>query len=147
MTTSMPHIHNNPSESTSHNDDDAVPSKGLDPSTTPYLTYEERAKQNGMRYTVCDVPPLGLTIFLGVQHYLTMLVRIIERFFFSIRICICVLLLLLLLCRVGSIMLPLLPKRYYLEGIEKMHPFFATLYLPHTFTLTHTCWLNRALPS
>jgi hypothetical protein len=36
-------------------------------------TYEQIAKDNGMRYTVSDVPSLGLSIFLGIQHYLTML--------------------------------------------------------------------------
>ena len=33
----------------------------------------ERAKPNGLRYGVSDVPPLGLSIILGLQHYLTML--------------------------------------------------------------------------
>jgi nucleobase transporter 1/2 len=36
-------------------------------------TYAERAMANGMAFTVTDVPPLGLSIILGVQHYLTML--------------------------------------------------------------------------
>jgi len=36
-------------------------------------TYAEIAKENGMRYTVSDVPPLFLSIILGIQHYLTML--------------------------------------------------------------------------
>ena len=33
----------------------------------------EKAKANGLRYGVSDVPPLGLSIVLGFQHYLTML--------------------------------------------------------------------------
>ena len=37
------------------------------------LTYREKAKRNGIKYTVTDVPPLPLAIMLGVQHYLTML--------------------------------------------------------------------------
>ena len=36
-------------------------------------TYKERAKENGMNYTVTDVPPLGTSLLLGLQHYLTML--------------------------------------------------------------------------
>ena len=32
-----------------------------------------KAKANGLRYGVSDVPPLGLSIVLGFQHYLTML--------------------------------------------------------------------------
>jgi hypothetical protein len=36
-------------------------------------TYAQKAKANGMLYTVTDVPPLVLSIFLGIQHYLTML--------------------------------------------------------------------------
>jgi len=37
------------------------------------MTYKERAKANGVKYTVTDVPPLPMAIMLGVQHYLTML--------------------------------------------------------------------------
>ena len=36
-------------------------------------TYQDRAKRRGMRYTVTDMPPITLSLFLGVQHYLTML--------------------------------------------------------------------------
>lgn len=36
-------------------------------------TYEQIAKEGGMIYTICDVPPLGTSLLLGVQHYLTML--------------------------------------------------------------------------
>ena len=36
------------------------------------LTYKEKAKLNGIKYTVTDVPPLPQSIMLGVQHYLTM---------------------------------------------------------------------------
>lgn len=36
-------------------------------------TYAETAKANGLRYAVSDVPPLGLSTLLGIQHYLTML--------------------------------------------------------------------------
>ena len=32
-----------------------------------------KAKANGLRYGVSDVPPLGLSIVLGFQHNLTML--------------------------------------------------------------------------
>ncbi|KAG7372394.1 xanthine/uracil permease family protein [Nitzschia inconspicua] len=41
------------------------------PTTTK--TYRERAIENGMNYTVTDVPPLGTSLLLGLQHYLTML--------------------------------------------------------------------------
>ena len=38
------------------------------------MTYKQRAKQqNGMNYTVTDVPPFGTSMLLGLQHYLTML--------------------------------------------------------------------------
>jgi hypothetical protein len=37
------------------------------------MTYKEKAKANGIKYTVTDVPPLPLALMLGVQHYLTML--------------------------------------------------------------------------
>ena len=37
------------------------------------LTYKEKAIAAGRNYTVTDVPPLGTSIILGVQHYLTML--------------------------------------------------------------------------
>jgi nucleobase transporter 1/2 len=36
-------------------------------------TYAQKAKDSGMLYTVTDVPPIVLSIFLGIQHYLTML--------------------------------------------------------------------------
>jgi nucleobase transporter 1/2 len=36
-------------------------------------TYAQKAKDIGMLYTVSDVPPLFLSIVLGIQHYLTML--------------------------------------------------------------------------
>ena len=39
----------------------------------PLLSYREAAKARGMNYTVTDVPPLGLSMILGLQHYLTML--------------------------------------------------------------------------
>lgn len=39
----------------------------------PKKTYEQLAKENGMKYTVTDVPPLPTALLLGVQHYLTML--------------------------------------------------------------------------
>jgi hypothetical protein len=51
-------------------DDDVVV---VDPTTTPYKTYRERALENGMKYTVTDVPPLSTSLLLGAQHYLTML--------------------------------------------------------------------------
>lgn len=41
--------------------------------TTTVKTYKERAMENGMSYTVTDVPPLGTSMLLGLQHYLTML--------------------------------------------------------------------------
>ena len=37
------------------------------------LSYREKAKARGINYTVTDVPPVGLSILLGFQHYLTML--------------------------------------------------------------------------
>jgi len=38
------------------------------------MTYKEAAKANGkLKYAVTDVPPIPLSILLGVQHYLTML--------------------------------------------------------------------------
>jgi Permease family len=46
---------------------------GGDPSSTPVKTYKQRAKENGMNYTVTEVPPLGTSLLLGLQHYLTML--------------------------------------------------------------------------
>ena len=36
-------------------------------------TYAEKAKANGLRYAVSDVPPVPLSILLGIQHYMTML--------------------------------------------------------------------------
>lgn len=39
----------------------------------PNMTYAEVAKANGLRYAVSDVPPVPLSIALGIQHYLTML--------------------------------------------------------------------------
>ncbi len=39
----------------------------------PSKTYRELALENGMKYTVTDVPPLGTSLLLGLQHYLTML--------------------------------------------------------------------------
>ena len=37
------------------------------------LSYKEIAKKNGINYTVTEVPPLGTSMLLGLQHYLTML--------------------------------------------------------------------------
>lgn len=37
------------------------------------LTYKEMAKKNGINYTVTELPPVGTSILLGLQHYLTML--------------------------------------------------------------------------
>lgn len=37
------------------------------------MSYERIAKDNGMRYTICDTPPLHIAVFLGIQHFLTML--------------------------------------------------------------------------
>ena len=37
------------------------------------MTYKEAAKKNGMNFTVTEVPPLGTSLMLGAQHYLTML--------------------------------------------------------------------------
>lgn len=36
-------------------------------------TYAEQAKLNGTKYTVTDLPPLWLSLLLGMQQYLTML--------------------------------------------------------------------------
>ena len=36
-------------------------------------SHKELAKNNGILYTVTDVPPLGTCVLLGLQHYLTML--------------------------------------------------------------------------
>lgn len=45
-----------------------------DPSSTQGAkTYEQAARDAGVRYTVCDVPPLGTTLLLALQHILTML--------------------------------------------------------------------------
>lgn len=41
--------------------------------TSSTTTYKACAKARGIKYTVTDVPPLGLSMLLGVQHYLTML--------------------------------------------------------------------------
>lgn len=40
---------------------------------TTKLTYAQQAKLEGTRYTVTDVPPLWISLLLGMQHYLTML--------------------------------------------------------------------------
>ncbi len=61
MEPSSPPLENRNSGSTRSND------------PPPNMTYAEAAKANGLRYTVCDVPPVPLSIFLGIQHYLTML--------------------------------------------------------------------------
>ena len=37
------------------------------------LTYKQIAMNNGMLFTVTDVPPLVTSMILGLQHYLTML--------------------------------------------------------------------------
>lgn len=37
------------------------------------LTYKQKAIAAGRNFTVTDVPPLGTSILLGFQHYLTML--------------------------------------------------------------------------
>ncbi|KAL7554156.1 hypothetical protein ACHAWF_017557 [Thalassiosira exigua] len=37
------------------------------------LTHSQIAKAHGLRYAVNDVPPLGTSVLLGIQHYLTML--------------------------------------------------------------------------
>mmetsp|Transcript_28787 Transcript_28787/g.69724 ORF Transcript_28787/g.69724 Transcript_28787/m.69724 type:complete len:579 (-) Transcript_28787:148-1884(-) len=67
---------------TEHDDDDddgMMESSGGGETTTTVekkkkKTYKERAKQdNGMSYTVTDVPPFGTSMVLGLQHYLTML--------------------------------------------------------------------------
>lgn len=44
-----------------------------EPPDADKLTYREKAMKNGMSYTVTDVPPLGTSLVLGLQHYLTML--------------------------------------------------------------------------
>ena len=46
---------------------------GDDVNSVTKLTYKEKALAAGRNYTVTDVPPLGTSIILGVQHYLTML--------------------------------------------------------------------------
>ena len=56
----------------STNDDTEEEEEEEDNSVTK-LTYKERALKAGRNYTVTDVPPLGTSILLGVQHYLTML--------------------------------------------------------------------------
>jgi nucleobase transporter 1/2 len=56
------------------NDED--PSLPLDPAEeepADTRTYAQKAKDGGMLYTVTDVPPVVLSICLGIQHYLTML--------------------------------------------------------------------------
>jgi hypothetical protein len=60
------------------------------------LTYKEKAKANGIQYTVTDVPPLPLALMLGVQHYLTMLGECV-----CVCVCVCV-------CAISSLLLPLL---------------------------------------
>jgi hypothetical protein len=49
------------------------PEQALASDGSPAKTYKEKAKENGMNYTVTDVPPLGTSLLLGLQHYLTML--------------------------------------------------------------------------
>jgi Permease family len=41
--------------------------------STHQRTFREIALENGMQYTVTDVPPFGTSLLLGLQHYLTML--------------------------------------------------------------------------
>lgn len=43
------------------------------------LTYREKALAEGRNYTVTDVPPIGTSIVLGIQHYLTMLGATVSR--------------------------------------------------------------------
>ena len=54
-------------------DDEMIVDEGDDDVPTTKKTYRQRAKENGMSYTVTDVPPLGTSLLLGLQHYLTML--------------------------------------------------------------------------
>jgi hypothetical protein len=35
-------------------------------------SYEDRAKAEGMLYTISDVPPLHLSVLFGFQHYFTL---------------------------------------------------------------------------
>jgi nucleobase transporter 1/2 len=40
---------------------------------TTAKSYEARAKAEGMRFTISDVPPLHMSVLFGFQHYFTML--------------------------------------------------------------------------
>lgn len=53
---------------------DTGPYSDMNVSSTPAKekTYEQIAKDSGMRYTICDAPPLGVSLLVGLQHLLTM---------------------------------------------------------------------------
>jgi len=48
----------------------AKPGKGVAATT---ITYKQQAKDNGITYTVMEVPPPFTSLLLGLQHYLTIL--------------------------------------------------------------------------
>jgi solute carrier family 23 (nucleobase transporter), member 1 len=50
-----------------------TPSGGDDTAAISSMTYEARAKKEGMRYTLNDIPSLPVCILLGMQHYFTFL--------------------------------------------------------------------------
>lgn len=50
-----------------------APEAAMEMSRTSTTSYETRAKAEGMRYTISDVPPLSTGVLLGFQHVLTML--------------------------------------------------------------------------
>ena len=61
------------SEEDEQDSSNAVEKEEGDDGVQKNKSYEALAKENGMRYTLSDVPPLSVSILLGFQHYLTML--------------------------------------------------------------------------
>ena len=59
-------------EVTARSDEDATAKPGEDAAAIA-ITYKQQAKDNGITYTVTEVPPPFTSLLLGLQHYLTML--------------------------------------------------------------------------
>jgi nucleobase transporter 1/2 len=56
-----------------NDEDPSLPPDPAEEEPADTRTYAQKAKDGGMLYTVTDVPPVVLSICLGIQHYLTML--------------------------------------------------------------------------
>eukprot|EP00934_Nitzschia_sp_Nitz4_P000891 Nitzschia sp. Nitz4//scaffold29_size155292//44476//46586//NITZ4_002647-RA/size155292-augustus-gene-0.202-mRNA-1//1//CDS//3329546415//891//frame0 len=66
----QPHFSKNMSTTPEAPPEAAAEVPAEDPKQT---TYKEVAKKNGMLYTITEIPPLGTSMLLGLQHYLTMI--------------------------------------------------------------------------